>query len=103
MPAVSVTTVNKIRRACEAAKDVADAAALRGELNNLPRKGVAQVGKAARSLLNALGHMIHGDERLMAVLSEWAVQSPPGKWEANAEAISGPLVNLDDATEAASE
>ncbi len=74
--AVNIATVNKIRRACEAVRDLVSEARPRGPLADLPNKRRGHVSRTGKWLLRAIGEMIHDDKRLVGLLGEFAMEPP---------------------------
>ena len=71
---LNLTDVNRVRRACEAVRDLVEIAQPRKSLCHIDRKLVANVSSRGKWLLRALGEMIHADPQLKGLLDEFAVE-----------------------------
>lgn len=74
MASLQLSTVNRVRRAAEAVRDLIEECRPRGPLAEVERKRVAHVSRTAKWLQRAIGNMIADDERLRSVLGEFAVE-----------------------------
>lgn len=87
MSSIHLETVNKVRRAALAVRDLIEECAPRGRLNSVTRKRVAHVSRTAKWLNKALGNMIATDRQLLALLPELAIAAEPTDEELDAIAL----------------